>query len=437
VRQVSSSIAPTTDHVVVTVVDPTRVTGHTYAVTYAGGDARVRRPHGVASDTPWSLVDLTTGQTLLADELERSDTPSYPPVDGMVVTLREQQSDGDPLNDIFYTPFRADPPFHGVLGAALTTFGDGFGYANDFYGGVDYTAQPELFPNVELRFGASQKAYRYFRDEKPVTGGSLDGNRGWMYGGFHDVPVQAWDVDRGVQLEIGFVERRITDGNHVPTGAQPPSQDGTWMPDGSGDGGREYLSISARPYTGSAESALAQDGAMIHDSDADGNFMMPLDTLWLYAAWLQRTGTPVAGDRFVIEVGGNVVGTANDSLVFTTRAPLAGQVALQRGALDRIRVVPNPYYGRSTYELSSVEHVVRFTNMPETAVVRIYDLAGDLVRTLRKSDPASSILQWDLLTDNHLPLASGVYVYRVEAPGAGVATGKMAIFMSKEQLTNY
>ena len=68
--------------------------------------------------------------------------------------------------------------------------------------------------------------------------------------------------------------------------------------------------------------------------------------------------------------------------------------------------------------------------------MRIYNLAGDLVRTLQKSD-TSSMLTWDLETSNGLPVASGIYVFHVDAPNVGSKVGKVAIFMEKERLNNF
>jgi hypothetical protein len=101
-----------------------------------------------------------------------------------------------------------------------------------------------------------------------------------------------------------------------------------------------------------------------------------------------------------------------------------------------VRVVPNPYYTRSRYEQNQFNRVVRFMNLPETCTVRIFNLAGELVRTLQKTDPTSSVLNWDLLTENRLPVASGVYIFHVEAPGAGQTVGRMIIFMEKERLNS-
>lgn len=424
VHRVNTGIPPTTDHVVVDVVDPASITGHTYAITYQGSSP----PY------TWSLTDLTTGQVLLSNQTERTNSPSYSPVDGMVIKLRESQTSRGPLNDVYYAPFDNVMPWHGVgagLGSAATgveLYDDSFGYAYDFFAGVDPDVEPEAFVNVELRFGQTQPAYVYYRDELPGTGGApANTGRGYTYGGLKTVPFQAWDVDNDVQLEVGFVERRVTDNDGNPAATQLSTHDGLWMPDGSSLGGREYLAISSYPHVaGTPTAALETDGAIIGG-----------DERWLYDAWLYRDGAVKSGDKFVIVAGGNVPGTPNDSLVFTTVRSASGNVALQKAALSKIRAVPNPYYAHSAYELSSLNRVIKFVNMPEEATVRIYNLGGDLVRTLRKTDTSTSLLEWDLLTQNRLPVASGVYVYHVEVPGAGQTVGKMVVFVEKERLSNY
>ncbi len=419
-HRASTAIPPTTDHVVVDIVDPASITGHTYAITFENGGS-AQRPSGV-TQTIWTLRDLTTGEVKLSDQTDRTTTPAYAPVDGMLVKLLGPQAATPPLNDVYYTPFRTSSPYAGV-GAGLGTFEDSFGYALDFFAGFDATVDPDSFPNVELRFGSTQQGYVFYRDEL-ADGGAPTAGRGYTYGGRGTVPFQAWDVDNNMQLAVGFVERRVVDAGSNPVGG-PATKDGKWAPDGSDLGGREYLFISKRAHTTADDPAIAQDGAVVG-----------ADEKWLYAAWLKSTGTPASGDKFVIQVGDRQ-GTPNDTLVFvTTKAP-NGSVALQKSKLDNIRVVPNPYYSRSTYELTTFDKVIKFMNMPETATVRIYDLAGHLVRTLRKTDQGSSILQWNLENENRLPVASGVYVYTVEVPGAGTHTGRVAVFIEKERLQNF
>jgi hypothetical protein len=103
---------------------------------------------------------------------------------------------------------------------------------------------------------------------------------------------------------------------------------------------------------------------------------------------------------------------------------------------SQIRAVPNPYYAHSAYELTQFNRRIRFLNVPSQCTLRIYNLAGQLVRTIRKDDPSTSVLEWDIETDRGLPVGSGVYVYHVEAPGGSVR-GRVVVFMEKERLNNF
>jgi hypothetical protein len=149
----------------------------------------------------------------------------------------------------------------------LPAFGGGAGTGTDLFGSsIDPIAQPDSFVHVELRFDAThpQKAYRYLRFEQPDGSppSSYPGGRGYVYAGFHNVPFTCWDVDHGVQLEVGFVERAIVDdfGTIQPIGAQLATFDSTWSPDDSQFGSREYLFVFSRSYGSVAKPELAQDG---------------------------------------------------------------------------------------------------------------------------------------------------------------------------------
>jgi len=129
--------------------------------------------------------------------------------------------------------------------------------------------------------------------------------------------------------------------------------------------------------------------------------------------------------------------TTNDQFTFSTTSATKDDKTLAKSQLDRVRVVPNPYYSRSAYEANQFKRVVRFMNLPAQCKVRIFTLAGQLVRTLSKDDPSSSLLNWDLLTDNGLPVASGIYLFQVAADGIGATTGRMVVFMEQERLNNF
>lgn len=106
---------------------------------------------------------------------------------------------------------------------------------------------------------------------------------------------------------------------------------------------------------------------------------------------------------------------------------------LAASEMENISVVPNPYVGASIFERRSQvegrgERVVQFINLPATCTIRIFNLRGELVRTLRHQGFADDgTASWDLLTDEGQDVAYGVYVYHVEAPGIGEKVGKLAL----------
>jgi hypothetical protein len=99
-------------------------------------------------------------------------------------------------------------------------------------------------------------------------------------------------------------------------------------------------------------------------------------------------------------------------------------------ALDSVKVVPNPYYGFSQYETSQFTNTVKITNLPGQCVVTIYSLDGKFIRQYQRNEvyaPYQQItpaLEWDLKNNKGIPVASGVYLINVQAPGMGERTIK-------------
>src|SRR5262249_46897533 len=141
------------------------------------------------------------------------------------------------------------------------------------------------------------------------------------------------------------------------------------------------------------------------------------------------------GDR--IRFSWAVPATDNDVFAINTSQLVRDDKGLAQSKIHNVRVVPNPYYSMSRYELNQFNRVVRFINLPENCTIRILNLGGDLVRTLQKTDITTSTINWDLLTTNRLPVASGIYIFHVESPGVGSTVGRMVVFMEKERLNNF
>jgi hypothetical protein len=105
---------------------------------------------------------------------------------------------------------------------------------------------------------------------------------------------------------------------------------------------------------------------------------------------------------------------------FTTKdiAAETGESETLVSIMDKINVVPNPYYAFSEYEGSKLDNRIKITNLPEECVINIYNVSGTLVRSFNKADPKTS-LDWDLKNQRNVPVAGGVYIIHINIPGVG------------------
>jgi hypothetical protein len=78
--------------------------------------------------------------------------------------------------------------------------------------------------------------------------------------------------------------------------------------------------------------------------------------------------------------------------------------------LNKITIVPNPYYGFSTLETPTTGIFISFRRLPKQCSIKIYTLNGDLIKTLEKNDN-NSTLEWNMTNVENVPIASGIYIY--------------------------
>jgi hypothetical protein len=140
---------------------------------------------------------------------------------------------------------------------------------------------------------------------------------------------------------------------------------------------------------------------------------------------------PAAGDQFVIRTVKPLY--QGDAISFITHASSVDDAAANEN-LDKIGVVPNPYIGAAKWERKSIystgraERKIDFINLPSVCTIRIYTVAGALVKTITKdSSPTDGSVSWNLVSDDGMDVAYGLYVYHVDAPGIGEHIGKFAV----------
>jgi len=124
---------------------------------------------------------------------------------------------------------------------------------------------------------------------------------------------------------------------------------------------------------------------------------------------------------------------------FTTKniAPSVKEVSVHDAILEKINIVPNPYYGFSAYESTAIETYVKITNLPEVCDISIFTVSGTLIKKISKGDSGSTFVTWDLKNDAAIPIAGGVYIIHVKAPGIGERTLKFFCAMRPTDLNAF
>jgi len=110
---------------------------------------------------------------------------------------------------------------------------------------------------------------------------------------------------------------------------------------------------------------------------------------------------------------------------FATDEIAIGEVdpGVQASQLDIIKAVPNPYYGLSAYDANQLENNIKIINLPHTCTITIFNSGGQLIRQFSKSSEQTYQI-WDLKNSKNIPIASGMYIIHVNAPGIGEKTIK-------------
>ncbi len=414
------------------VINDWAITGNTYSLTFTDTTVSEWSPDDsafvdVTRVNYYTLANSTTGDVLVPRGENLSGDLVYPYTEGMRVSVENHP-------EIVPAGFEWIPEdgssarwLSGVDWGAAQFFG-GLDFGMNFFGS---TLTLEDMKTVEMRLTDDQNEWStcavYRRD------------LGYAFNGLGTFPGSLWDitVDPPRRLNVCMVEMDDPASDEF-------TADMMWNPNGAGTGGREYFFIMDSDYD------EATGGG--YDGATDGTVS---DVLW--AGWFllrgSQTGdcaTPesAAGGCFaqlLAERPGSLIFsasqpfTSNDSFTITT-SPMT--VRQTEASLNQVRAVPNPYYGRSSYELQADKKVLKFTNLPNNATIRIFNIAGDHVRTLQTS-PASLNsdsnyeIDWNLKNDYDVYVASGVYVYHVEAPSYGESFGKVAVFLQEERLKDY
>jgi hypothetical protein len=197
-----------------------------------------------------------------------------------------------------------------------------------------------------------------------------------------ELPFEVWNVTLGYQVQAEILDRYY---------------DGIWSPQD-----RDYICIVNVPY-----------------DSAPHPEVFPYNFVWYFRFATTDTAYAV-GDIFT--VAGAPVNGADDIFSFKTDGISASAAAVD---MSKIKVVPNPYIAHANWETNQYQRKLQFIHLPDKCTVRIYTLAGDLVRTLTHSD-GTGATDWDMLSEYGLEISPGIYLYHVDSQ-YGNRMGRFAV----------
>jgi hypothetical protein len=382
-------------------LDPKAVERKDYRVTFA---------QGVAGPLTWSLIEEgVTSKTILEGQTKFDGDYTYPIVNGIMVRVIAPPVGAKRLVEVCPDGTETDI-LHAVEAGNCTREW----YVDPTVGThtIEFLNRFEPLYNAdhdyEVRFveGATESAWDFFGREDFYSGRFGAG-----------VPWEVWDIGAGTPDDPS---------DDVRISAMVLDEgDGAW---GWGDG----IYLRNIPY-GDVDWSAPDLSSGTYDPD---DVMLGYGRLFFFRVDETTDGPlPAAGTR--VRLATNKPITPVDVFTFRSSAPGTAEGTVLTTE-SRITPIPNPYYNRSSYELNQFDRVVRFSSLPPRKVtIRIFSLAGDLVRTLSRDDATEGIVDWDLLTDRGLTVGSGIYFWVADVEGSRTQRGKLAVFVEKERLNTF
>lgn len=373
--------------VVVDVVNRDDLTGDDYQVTFS------------ENGNVWHLLNADTGDSLLQDvpfqTTDPEDWSNFPIVDGLSIRVINVEDKLDTAVAIADSP--EDVWIEGLGGYSNSAvFNNSISLVKLERPNLSNIAKTEYFP-VLIEFHTSNVAqgYAYFQNFSRVRE-------------VQEIYIKAFDVtdpDQPRQVNIAF---------------------------------------EVFPSSGFQFDITTNPQIMVFKSDynLDNIYSGVPDSTFKADSYQIMQFTPIADSliqtaRFDIDIQPKYPNS--DSDVFTISSSILSPVSSPqtlRDQLEMVNVVPNPYWAYSGYERSYDTPVLKFTHLPRSVTIRVFDLAGNLIRTLTKNDETNE-LSWNLRNEASLKIASGIYIAFVEAPGIGSKILKFAVIQREERLDRY
>lgn len=443
------------------VLDPTKTTGDNYEVSFAT----------VGGKAVWNLKDVTKGTTLLANQTNQKADNDSPIVDGIQVKVAGAALDFKSFLVVANASGKLTTPQPGTFAFNGNGFPTSNGLAADGVNdrpteGVQQTTNKGKWGIATGMTAANDGSYAYFLARVPRGGGNWPMIIPWDWeirftakgsmaqmafttGTIVKVPFEVWNIGIGTPNDTKDDYQCVALINDV-NGNEVFDLDKVDHVLSGGDNDPETDWIYIYDVTDHTPGTKGYDAAVASKFDDGntttvGNEVMARIVLVNWnggsvsaANWPANCNSvmPETGTIFRINTTKpNQAGT--DVFTFTAPAVVAGDPNLAKNEVEKINVFPNPYYGANPREVNKYQRFVTFNHLPQKATLRIFNLAGQLVRVVQKDSP-SQFTTWDLLNDNSFPVASGLYIVHVDLPDLGkTKILKLAIIQEQQILDHF
>ncbi len=178
------------------------------------------------------------------------------------------------------------------------------------------------------------------------------------------------------------------------------------------------IRILKRDYSDFGDVAIEMIPDFLHFKDP------VLDTI--FGVYPDSSDPPTPNDIYTIRTRKTFAGgSKGDVFRFSIRSLKEKKPAYN---LERIRVVPNPYYMKAAWDTDKYHRKIMFTHLPAKCTIRIFTVSGLLIRTIKhESESGNGDEFWNMTTDENLDIMSGLYIYQVKAEDGKTKVGKFAI----------
>jgi len=422
-----SHVGPGNGQCRVTVVDPFAITGHDYKVSFAYNED--------SSAMVYDITDLTDGVIVSSGNQQLSsldDKGGAPVVDGVEVKISgpelglnnvSQYDQDDVLVDggVSIVEFSLGPPGYIVSNRA----GD--------YNQDPYTRDFDRFnvwgmDDIEIDFGDSSVCWTYADDLI-------------LPGHYAPFAIYRHNFDDGTKERLypailNFNGNAVWDTSGVDGLFGAPAYEPI------------YAYAGPTPYDPALEAQYIAAGDLTQPPsncgwNTAGDYWVPILTATIIVDYFENSSDPdmdyigyPVGDK--IKFTTNKINTLADEFLFSTAdiAPEAND-SLMAVALDKINVFPNPFYAYNELATTPYDQYVTFTHLPEAYTIKIFNLAGVLVRTLDEADGTGQFCKWDLANESEIPVASGMYIAHIDMPDEGVQKILKVMIVQKKQILEY